>query len=299
MKNFLNTRALLGRMTTAERQAGRFLRGPEEHPNAPPAPVVIDEPAPLVLENIEEVVVPPVVEEVVPPVAPPVVDDEKARLLKDTMKNKAARIAAEAAAAEATAALAAFEGVTPAEVAQYRADKAAADLAAAEARGDYDRIVASMREQSDAREAAAATAAEAREAALAAAQARIDDLTNGRAFGDSKFLSTQTILSPSKARRLYGDHFETEEGAFVAYDKPAGAKNRTRLVDARGDDLDFEAAIEKIVKADPDFDTIARSNLLPGSGSTPAPVAKNDPKPTVKAGTSRIAAALAKLQEAK
>jgi hypothetical protein len=247
---------------------------------------------------VEEIVVPPVVTEVVPPVAAPV-DDVTARLLKDTMKNKAARVAAEAAALAANQALAAFDGITPAEVAQFRADKAAADLAAAEARGDYDRIVASMREQNDAREVAQTAANETRDAALAAAQTRIDELTVGRAFGDSAFLKANTILSPSKARRLYGDHFETVDGEFVAYDKPAGVKNRTRLVDARGDDLDFDAAIEKIVKADPDFDTIGRSNLLPGSGSTPAPVAKNDPKPTVKAGTSRIAAALAKLQEAK
>ena len=279
-------RLTLGRMTPLERATGRFMRGPDEHPSIPP----------VVVEPVIEPVVEPTV---APPVATPPVDDEKARLLKDVMKNKAARVAAETAAAAAAANLAAFDGITPAEVAQFRADKAASDLAAAEARGDYDRIVASMREQTEAREAAAAATSAERDAKLKTAEDRINELTVGRAFGDSKFLSTSTILSPTKARKLYSDHFEFEDGEFVAYDKPEGAKNRTRLVNARGDDLSFDEAIEKIVKADPDYESVARSTLLSGASTAPLSTTREDTKPSSGSGKTRIAAALAAQKAAK
>lgn len=246
---------------------------------------------------------------VTPPVTPPSDDttpptptppsDETARLVKDVMKNKEAKRQAEADLAAANARLAAFGDATPEEIAAYRQQKADAERAAAEARGEYDRIVESMRAQQEADRTRYEAERAADRDALAAAQARIDELTVGRAFGDSKFLAENTVLSPAKARKLYGEHVEIVEGEIVVYDKPKGAKNRTPLVDARGENLSFEAAIEKVIKADPDFDTIGRSKMKAGSGSTPAPTVKDDPKPTTPAGKSRIAAGIAARKKAK
>lgn len=268
--------------------ASMMMRGPQvtrETPNdsghdPEPAPAPEPEPAPA--------------PEPAPNPAPAGPTDSEARLLRDVMKHKGAAQTAKAEADAARAALAAYGGVDPERVRELVAAAEAADRAEAERRGEYDRILAQVREQSETQlAAAAAQTAEAQER-LAEAQRRIDELTLGRAFGDSKFLRENTLLSPSKARRLYEEHFDTVDGDLVAYDKPRGAKNRTPLVDARGDHLSFEAAIEKIVKADPDFETIGRAKIRSGANSAPS---DGSPAPEPKAalkGAGLIAAALAK-----
>jgi hypothetical protein len=99
------------------------------------------------------------------------------------------------------------------------------------------------------------------------ATALITDLTIGRSFGDSPFVRDTLTLTPSKARVVYGSHFELKDGSIVAYDKPAGAAQRTVLVDSQGNNLPFDQAIEKIVKADPDHEHMVRSKVRTGSGS--------------------------------
>jgi hypothetical protein len=77
----------------------------------------------------------------------------------------------------------------------------------------------------------------------------------------------------------------------VAYDKPAGATDRTVLVDGSGNPLSFDKAIERIVDADPDRDTLRKSKMRAGAGSN------NDggkPPVNIGSGRERIQAALAK-----
>lgn len=220
--------------------------------------------------------------------------DAEARLLRDVMKHKTTAQAAKAEADAARAALAAYNGVDPERVRQLVAAADEAERQEAERRGEYERIVQQMREQNEAQVAAAEEALASTRERLEAAQRQIDELTLGRSFADSKFVAQNTLLSPSKARQLYGAHFDVVDGEQVAYDKPRGAKNRTPLVDAQGNHLSFEAAIEKIIKADPDFETIGRAKIKSGSGSAPSDSAPpSNPKPDLK-GRNLISAALAK-----
>jgi hypothetical protein len=227
--------------------------------------------------------------------------DAEAKLLKEAMKHKkAAKVAADALAA-ANAALEKYKGVDPEKVAKLLADQEAAELEAAEKRGEYERIKAQMQEQHNTTVASLQAQITERDNSLAAAMAQIDELTIGADFGNSKFLSEKTILSPKKARTLFGAHFDRVDGVTVAYDKPRGAKDRTPLVDANGDNLSFEAAIEKIVTSDEDFERIAKSKLKTGSASQGATHKTEDAgeQKGEVSGAARIALGLPKLAAAK
>lgn len=136
---------------------------------------------------------------------------------------------------------------------------------------------------------------------LKAEEAKIAELTVGAAFANSEFLKSKTILAPNKARVIYADHFDiSADGSVVAYDKPRGAAGRTALVDAVGNGLGFEAAIEKIIMADPDHDTLLRSKGSAGSGSGTTNHVASQNQQTTKpqlTGTEMIAQALAALKK--
>jgi hypothetical protein len=74
-------------------------------------------------------------------------------------------------------------------------------------------------------------------------------------------------LTPSKTRALYGSYFAVEGSKIVGYDKPAGAADRTPLVDAGGKPLSFDDALKRIIDMDPEKDTITAKKLVPGAGS--------------------------------
>jgi hypothetical protein len=226
--------------------------------------------------------------------------DAEAALLKDVMKQKAATKKAQDEATAAKTALAEFDGLDPAELKALKAASIEAATAAAlaetkeaEKRGEYDRILNQVRTDAKAREDALSAANATTRDELAVANKRIDDLVIGSSFAGSKFLSDTTMLTGDKARKLYGDHFEIEDGQMVAYDKGRGETDRTPLVDSSGTKLGFEAAIEKILKADPDFERMASSTLKLGSGSRQGTTDKTvDPKKPALVGAAAIAAAL-------
>lgn len=114
-----------------------------------------------------------------------------------------------------------------------------------------------------------ATKLEDTEARLAKASSLIEELTIGSNFDSSKLIREDTIYTPSKARRLYGDHFEVEDGKVVAYDQPRGVEGRSVLVDGKGNPASFEAAMLRIIEADPEKDEILVAKLKPGSESKP------------------------------
>lgn len=86
-------------------------------------------------------------------------------------------------------------------------------------------------------------------------------------FEESKYIRENLVLSPAKTKTLYGSYFEVENGELVAYNAPKGSSDRVRLVDASGNNLDFNKAIEKIVSQDPDKDSLLKSKVHAGSGS--------------------------------
>jgi hypothetical protein len=123
----------------------------------------------------------------------------------------------------------------------------------------------------------------------------VKELSLGQQFSQSKFIAEELSLPAAKARALYADHFDVEDGKVVPYDKPRGAANRTPLVDAQGNHIDFEAALRKIVDADPDKDSLLKSKVRQGaaSGSTrPVHLPGSKNEPTEITGLAKIAAGL-------
>ncbi|MCP1540068.1 DUF6651 domain-containing protein [Methylorubrum extorquens] len=230
------------------------------------------------------------------------ITDEVARLLKDTMKHKAA-------ARTAQERLNLFGQVTPEQVQEMLAERRAAEearaadeLSQAEARGEFDRVKASMTEQHTQALTAKDELIAAKDTELSAAQSTISELTVGAAFSGSNFIRESTVLTPSKARTIYGAHFDTVGTKVVAYDKPRGAENRTPLVDAAGNHLGFDAAVEKLVQADPEKDHVLRSKMAPGVKSNTTDDTKagktNGNDPSELKGTARIRAALQAAKDA-
>lgn len=230
--------------------------------------------------------------------------DAEAKLLREVMEKKEALTKAKQAAADADARtkelearLAAFDGVDLEQVKGLLKERQDRETAELEKKGEWDRLKAQMAEQHQ-REVAALRAelttpvSELTEK-LTKREREIHELTIGRSFSESNFIRDDLTLTPSKARIIYGAHFELSDGKVVAYDKPAGAQDRTPLVDANGEALGFEKAIAKLVELDPDRDNLLKSKIKAGSGSENDATSKvKDKKPELK-GAARIAAALA------
>lgn len=231
--------------------------------------------------------------------------DREAELLKDVMKTKERLKEAEKTANDANERLKAYEGIDPEKVKKLIADaekaeaeKREAEKKAAESAGDFERVKQMMAEEHD-KVLEAINGEKATLQAEIEKQAKlINDLTVGNAFSTSPFVSEKLVLTPTKARQLYGSHFEIEEGQVVAYDKPAGAAERTKLVDGRGNALGFEDAIQKIIEADPDRNRLVKSQLAPGAQSK-TEGAKVQEKAGETHGVSRIAAALTRMRAPK
>lgn len=281
-KNLMTTSAsLMGRMTSTERAMGRFMRNPDEHPPAPSSPPAGDPPSNEPPAS-QEPVVPPAQTDDTPP-ANGGVDDEKARLLKDVMKHKAA-------AKEAADRAKLFEGIDPERARAALAAQAEAERASLEARGEYDRILEQVRAEGQTQIDAANAAADELRQQLADIQTNIERTNVRSAFANSSFVRENLVISGQKVQTLFGDHFDYVEGELVGYDKPRGESNRTPLVGADGKPLPFETALEKVVKADTEWERLAKAKIKPGAGSTSADLPATHDKPLT--GTDKIRAGL-------
>ncbi|MEW2741570.1 DUF6651 domain-containing protein [Providencia rettgeri] len=224
-------------------------------------------------------------------------EEEKASLVKETMKRKNDnKTLAEK--------LAAFGDATPEQIKELlEAKKTAAEAEQRrqqeeqEKRGEFDAV---KKQMVDAHKAEL----QERDNLIATLQnekqtlgSQILELTVGSAFSGSNFLREETLITPAKARVIYGSHFEVnEDGQIVGYDKPAGAKDRTILVDGNGVSLGFEQAIERILKADPEVDALLRSKAKPGANSnSDKGNGVGAPQKEMSAG-DKIAAGLAKMR---
>jgi hypothetical protein len=227
-------------------------------------------------------------EEAVKVSQPPRTDAEKAALLREVMEKKNKLRDAEDR-------LKTFEGVDPVKYRELVAQAAEKERLDAEAKGDFERVKTMMAEAHSTEKQALEAELKELRAQLSKKDGTIDDLTVGNAFGSSSFISEAMVLSPTKSRVLYGSHFEIEEGRVVAYDKPRGSADRTKLVNASGDALGFDAALEKIVHADPDKKSVLRSVAKPGAGSGTTPGASKEKSAASNVyGVDRIRAALTK-----
>lgn len=185
-----------------------------------------------------------------------------------------------------------FDGIDPAKIRDMLKAQADAEKAAAEAKGDFDRVKQMMADEHAKELEKIRTEKDQTSNALAEALARIDELTIGDAFKSSAFIQNELILTPAKARTVYGAHFEMQDGKIVGFDKPKGSANRTMIVDASGEPLGFEDAVKKLVESDPDRDAMLRSKLKEGAGSKPATEKAAQKTTNTVSGVSRIAVAL-------
>ncbi|ENE1999592.1 hypothetical protein ABM424_003574 [Enterobacter hormaechei] len=155
-----------------------------------------------------------------------------------------------------------------------------AEQAELERRGEFDAVKKQMIEAHQHELAQRDERFSALESENAALKAQLVEMTVGASFSGSTFLREKVLMTPAKARVIYGSHFEVgEDGSVVGYDKPAGQKERAVLVDGEGKPLPFESAIERILRADPEADALMRSEAKQGAGSNSKPTHKvNQPK---------------------
>jgi hypothetical protein len=221
--------------------------------------------------------------------------DADAKLLKENMKKTKELEALQARIKE-------FEGIDPTKARELLTKQEEAAKAAEEAEkkrlaeaGEFDRLRQMMAAEHEKNMQALKDQLATLEADRGNLSKTVDDLTVGTSFANSNYIRDNLVLAPSKARRIYGDHFESENGRVVAYDKPKGAADRTKLVDASGNAIGFEDALKRLVEADPDKDTVLKSNLKQGVGSKPSDVRRPNLETTELPlkGRARIEAALA------
>lgn len=215
--------------------------------------------------------------------------DEEARLLKENMaKKEQLRKAQE----EIAALKKSVEGLDLEEVRKLVADRKTAEEKALEAKGDYERLKQRMAEEHGKEVTSLKAQLEALQGEKSKLAGTINDLTVGTQFSQSQFISGELTLTPAKARVIYGDYFEVEDGKIVGYDKPRGSANRTALVDQYGSAIGFDAALRKIVEADPEKDHLLKSKVKPGAGSDSKKASGEPAKGVSGDSMSKIAAGL-------
>lgn len=202
----------------------------------------------------------------------PKLSDNEAQLLKDMMKHKETAKSEKAAREALEAKLKEFDGIDPVAIRELLAKQKADADAELERKGQWDALKQNMIKAHGDDKAKLEAEIAALKGTVAERESTIDELTIGSQFSNSKFLKEETTLaSATKARALYGNHFELVDGVLTAFDKPKGAKERAPLVDASGNALDFDVAMRKIIEADPDKDALLRTAAKPGAGSGQKP----------------------------
>lgn len=217
--------------------------------------------------------------------------DAEAKLLKEVMSKKEKIKAQSDEIDSMKESLKKFDGVDMEEVKkliQAQADAKTKDL---EKKGDWDKLRQQMVDQQNVKTTELTSEIDALKQSLSSKGDIINKLTVGHSFDSSGYIGERLTLTPSKARIIYGTHFDVEEGNIVAYDKPSGTKDRTALVDGEGKSLGFEAAIAKIVDMDPDRDHIVKSKVKSGSDSKENASKAKDVKVEPK-GVDKISQAL-------
>lgn len=218
--------------------------------------------------------------------------DSEAKLLKENMAKKEQLKKAQD---ELDALKKQFEGIDPEAVRKLLSEQKDAETKALEAKGDYERLKQRMAEEHSKEIKSLRDQLEALQGEKSKLSGTINDLTVGTQFGQSQFISEELTLTPAKARVIYGPYFDVEDGKIVGYDKPKGAAGRTALVDQYGTPVGFDAALRKIVEADPEKDHLIKSKMKAGAGSDSKKATTEPNKGQSGDSVSRISAGLKSL----
>lgn len=221
--------------------------------------------------------------------------DEEAKLIKEVMNKKKALQKLQDELAEKEKVFKQLEELGGLDLLkQVITDKKTAEQKKLEERGEWDRLKSQMNEEHGKILSDLQRQLEEVRSQNSSLMGEISNLTVGSAFAQSSYIKEDLVIPPAKVKALYGSYFEFQDGKPVAYDKPAGAAERTMLVDAKGDALDFESAIKKIIDTDPDRDQLLKSKIKQGSGSHTNNKTEKPGQLEKPAGINRIHAALAK-----
>lgn len=218
--------------------------------------------------------------------------DAEAELLREVMEKKDKIKKLNDQLEQASAQLKKFDGLDAEQIRAMLAEAEERKTKELEAKGQWDALRKQLVDQHTAAVSAKENELKALRDGAAALQSQIAELTVGTSFANSSYIKEKLAVPPSKARAVYGAHFEFNGSEVVAYDKPKGAANRTVLVDAKGDALSFEAAIERLVMNDPDRDYMLKGALKTGAGSRTDDVRKDLKEESTLSGRDRIRAAL-------
>lgn len=223
--------------------------------------------------------------------------DEEAKLLKEVMKRKESETALKTEAEALKAKLKDFEGIDPVAVKKLLDAQKVADEKALEEKGEWDRLKVRMGEEHTAEKQKLLDQIATLQGELGNKDSRINEMTVGGSFANSEFISKELTLTPSKARVIYGGHFELgEDGTVTGFDKPKGAANRTALVDSLGNPVAFDVALRKIVEADADAEHLIKAGVRPGAQSNNKNVqGKAKDEQVEKSGLDKIQGGLAAL----
>lgn len=229
-------------------------------------------------------------------------EDEKARLLKETMKRKdeikAAQEAQEKTQQELEAIKSSLGGLDLAQISSLVEEQKEAERKALEAKGEYEQIVEQMKSQHTSALDSMKEELESANSKVAALSSQVEELTVGRAFSDSTFIREQSTLPPAIARQTFAQYFEANEsGELVGYTAPKGDPNRAPLVDAEGRHKSFDDAIADLYTKHPDAKSLIKARQKAGAGSGTENVGNIKPDEAPKGneprGVNRILNALA------
>jgi len=219
--------------------------------------------------------------------------EKERELLREVMEKKKKLRAIEGELSTLREQLKQWEGLDPKQVRELLDQQKKAEQQQLEARGEYEKVKQQMIEAHNAEKKSLQEQIEALKSQLAERERHIDELTVGHAFATSKFIAEKLTLPPSKARTVFGAHFERDEqGRIVGYDKPRGAPNRAPLVDGNGEPLPFDEALAKLVEQDSDRDLLLRSTVKQGANSDSTNGVNSSGKANVGVGRARILAGL-------
>lgn len=222
--------------------------------------------------------------------------DAEAKLLKENMKKKAQIEDLRNQVEKLKKVASAYEGLGSLEdIKTILETKKQEETKALEAKGEWEKLKKQMGEDHAKAMAEEHAKVEALTKQYQESLNKIIELTIGSEFANSRFINEELTLTPAKARVIYGDYFDLQDGKIIGYDKPRGAQGRTAYVDQFGNTLDFNEALKKIVMADPDVESLLKSKARSGAGSGSAKTTSVKQANLPKTGQEKIYAGIGAL----
>ena len=209
----------------------------------------------------------------------PKMSESEAKLLKESMKRKARIKELEQELSEFKSKLTQFEGIDPDSIKQLLKEREDAEKAKLEAQGNWNALKEKMAKEHQAEKEQLRQQIEQMQQQFQSSQQVIEKLTLSHQFDSSKFISDELVLTPRKAKAVYGSYFDIDEqGHVIGYDKPRGESNRTQLVDGSGGPLPFDEAMKRLIEVDPDRDELLKAKRRAGAGSSTTPSKPVEPQ---------------------